>query len=231
LTPPALRYHPGVARRRLLGVITALAGAALAGCDATTLDGGAGAADAARPRCPEFVPCGGDVIGTWAPDPTCAPTTKTVGGGSCAGEAWDVTTVVSSVTWTFRADHTMTVRLAASGFATVTAPDACLPSSNGAPVACADAGPAYAARIVFMGSTASSGGCARSGADCRCRIDFTPVPVDAPGSYSTAGTMLSAVVGNRAPTVFDYCVADSKLTMRNPAPNGATGEPGSFVKQ
>jgi hypothetical protein len=147
------------------------------------------------------------------------------------GETWDVTTVVSSVTWTFRADHTMTVRLVASGFATVTAPDACLPSSNGATVACADAGPSYAARIVFIGGKASSGGCARSGADCRCTIDFTPAPVDGPGSYLTAGTTLSAVVFDDPPTVFDYCVAGSKLSIRNHDPNGAMGEPGSYVKQ
>jgi hypothetical protein len=211
-------------------VITAIAGAALAGCGATTLDGDAGTPGAAKPRCPEFVPCGGDVLGTWAPDPTCAPTTKAVGRGTCAGEVWDVTTVASPLTWTFRADHTMTVRLAVSGFATVTSSDACPPSSNGVPVACADAGPAYAARIVFVGGKASSGGCARSGADCRCTIVFTPTPVDAPGSYSTAGTTLSAFVSGNPPTVFDYCVADSKLRMRNPDPNGATGEPGSFVK-
>jgi hypothetical protein len=205
----------------------------------TTTDGAAGAMGAAGAtgaagttgKCPDFVPCGGNVVGTWAPDPICAPATQASGGNGCTGETWDVSHVVSQPTWTFRADGTMTVALSTSGFATVTTNDTCL-AKNTPPVTCADAGPAYAKHIFFAGGMPSSGGCVPSGTDCRCTIDFTPTPVEAPGSYSPSGTTLSVKVGDSMPTVFDYCASATKLQMRRQAANGVpASDPASYVKR
>jgi hypothetical protein len=215
------------------GVSTTPDGAAGAtgSAGATGTAGATGAAGTTGVKCPDFVPCGGNVVGTWAPDPTCAPATQASGGDGCTGETWDVSHVVSQPTWTFRADKTMTVALSASGFATVTTNDTCL-AKNVPPVTCADAGPTYAKRISFAGGMPSSGGCVASGTDCRCTVDFTPMPVEGPGSYSLSGTTLSAKVGDSMPTTFDYCASATKLQMRRQASPGLpASDPGSYVKR
>jgi hypothetical protein len=192
-------------------------------------DSGANATDATSAKCPDFIPCGGAVVGTWVPDPICKPATQVSGGNGCAGETWDVSTVMSEIAWTFRADLTMSVDLTTSGFATVTTSDMCL-AQNGV-TACADAGPTYARRILFVGGKASSGGCTTGAAGCRCTIDFTPTPVAEPGTYSLSATQLSARVADDTAEVFDYCVTGSKLQMRLVRNGAPTGAPASYVRR
>ena len=215
----------------------ALASFALSACDgsgggATTIDGGGagvtGAPDAAGVKCPDFDPCGGDVVGTWTPDPACAAPARASGGSNC--ETWDVSGVVPQVAWTFRADHMMSLHLSTSGTATVTASDPCL-VSNGAPIACADAGPMFASRISFAGGKASSGGCAASAAGCRCTIAFTATPIDGPGMYAISGMTMMAMLGDDKPLTFDYCVSGSKLEMRRHDTSVANGDVSRYVRQ
>jgi hypothetical protein len=175
-----------------------------------------GGAEAAPAACSEFTPCGGDLVGTWASDHACTPTTISQVDG-CQGETFDATAVVSTTTWTFRAGGTMTIALSAAGPTTVQVTDACLTKRGaGKPVTCTDAsaGALYASEILFQGGKASASTC-QPGANgiCNCTVTFVADPRSLEGTYSVAGTAVTANLGGDQVTS-DYCVSGATLKMR-----------------
>ena len=178
------------------------------GCGGGTSPGGADGGGCA----PSFRPCGGDVVGTWRAVPTCNPVQPTHSLNGCQGETFDLTGVVSTVTWTFGEDHSFTITTSAQGSATVSAPTACLIGTTGLPLDCDDAGAGamYAARIAFTGGKAGAPTCTAAADACQCTIPFVSAPAISNNTYSTSGTTLT-VIQSGGSNPLDYCVSGNTL--------------------
>jgi hypothetical protein len=215
----------GASRALLVAVVVGAFGCGGGVAPTGAADGGAGAGGA---FCETFSACGGDLVGTWKADRSCAPPASIGGASICAGETYDLTKVSSEITWTFRGDGTASVALATSGTATITSPTPCTQAS-GATVACADLRAMYE-RIAFVGAKTTGGACRESGGACSCPVTFEAVPVSGAGTYATSGTTLQLAIAGTSSTA-QYCATTTTLKIQGMILGGADGKLAAYAKQ
>jgi hypothetical protein len=176
-------------------------------------DGGAGGTGANDLCTASFTPCGGDLTGTWQTVPGCELPGNVEESQGC-GEQFDFTKVLSTASFTFRADLTLTYGLSATGAATITAPDACL-VNNVPSFDCTDGsvGAADLQSITFPGGTPQTASCQDDGATCTCSVVFAPAPASFNGTYEPADATVTVTAGASS-VLIDYCVSSNLLQLQ-----------------
>lgn len=194
-------------------------GAGTSGAAGTSAAGTSGAAGA--PCTTGYQPCGGDVVGTWAIDHSCEPPGQVQSANSCMGETFDFTKVLSQESWTFAADRSLTLTLAASGPATIVVPDRCLQAMT-PPLTCADdsIGAADVQHTTFPGGKLTSPSCNDAAGVCTCTLSVVAAPASSSGTYATAGSTLTVSAGNSSLS-FDYCATETTLKLRGHNADGS----------
>jgi len=208
----------------------ASSGGSQAGDAAGRATGGTGGSTTNR-SCPTaFVPCGGDVTGTW--HLTLDECLFGASSFNCAGESFALSpSSTATASYTFAAGGTVSASIQGSFVGTYRYPPRCLLSDAGAEQACADldrvlqtaypqlgdAGVDNLASIVVHCS-------AEAGGICACEQNATYVTRTTTGTFSTNGTKITFVgTGGLAPGgpnadagvdgPYDYCVSGNQLTL------------------
>jgi hypothetical protein len=169
------------------------------GCSSSSTGGSA--------DCASVAPCGGNLLGSWTVDESCASSSAEIVPGGCAGETAQVTASNVSGALTFNADMTYTLTSSGSYTETLTIPLSCFPPS-GATVACTG---------INMGGTedAGTGGimgsCAISNSNCVCTVP-APSTATESGTYSISGSMVTTTpTGGSGSMTDSYCVSGNTL--------------------
>lgn len=205
------------ARARLACVIAAAA----TGCG-----GGGGGGDDTGGACGEVAPCGGDIVGTWAPAGSCvspAPFLRTLGaqlGLTCpAGRPTTLgpSTVGRRISTSLAADGTYTGSSELSGSLNVDIPASCLDGGT-----CVDLDAAFRAMIDPARGIVEAG--CTGAATCACSLVESASSSEA-GTYTTSGSILQTVNADGTATQTDYCVRGTRLHFINldtdaPRPEG-----------
>ncbi|HTQ02759.1 MAG TPA: hypothetical protein VMI54_02840 [Polyangiaceae bacterium] len=141
-------------------------------------------------NCPDFSPCGGDVVGTWKMSSLCgASDTSNAGSGGMAGVpscATDGTTesANSDVVITFGSDGSYSAKGTITISLDFTFDDTCAMASFGVDAA------TTCAVLAAAGGSAMTGGslsCAPKDADCSCHFTSDPSETDDEGTYTISG--------------------------------------------
>jgi hypothetical protein len=182
--------------RTLLAGVLILAPAALFGC------GGQHGGDAS---CGVTAPCGGDLVGTWVVEQSCAQLSS---GGSCTVAS----TLQPSLTYVFRADGTFT--LGGSGVSTYSSTYGTSCFGDGG-ATCTQLDDVVQRSIQSPDASLTGGGCQENGQTCLCTFSYRPTALDPiSGTYRIEGTTLrfeTTTAAGTGTSSADYCVRGSSL--------------------
>jgi hypothetical protein len=195
-------------------------------------DASVGDVPVARGTCPQVAsaPCGGNVVGTWTLKvDECLFSSPTY----CPGLTFSVAPTSNySVTYSFKADNTLSASISGNFIATIRYPPECLYSDAGATQSCLELSntlQSVAQQISDAGTdnimSASYACSADSDGTCACNENVVYTPRTLTGSYTTSGTKLTTLSlggtgltdggpldgGADGPT--DYCVSGNTLTI------------------
>lgn len=160
----------------------------------------AGGVDAAGLDC-AFTACGGDVVGTWTMNDSCA--TQDFATVECPSRSGAIDYAASG-TLTFAADMTVSGTLTLAGTTTQHLPTSCLPPGT----ACAD-----------LADPSVQQACDEAGDGCDCVHTFGDPPFEVTGTWATSGSVLTlGELGD-----LDYCVSGSTLWLRKVDADGPIG--------
>lgn len=162
--------------------------------------------------CP-MTPCGGQVEGTWQITSVCADWTVDPATTGTCKSASSVNNVQMSGTYTYGPDGAFTWDTVTGGTTTVTLPAECLSGLT----SCATLAAEFTKENGYI-----SGSCTgKPTTSCTCTAKLTEDPSSGTGSYETAGTKLTAILGNDTSSS-SYCVKGNKLTTQYGAANVIT---------
>jgi hypothetical protein len=198
--------------------------------------------------CPTFVPCGGNIVGTWHLKSTCIKSAPKDAGCSLQSVGFNMGPGYDA-TYTFNANGTFTASMRGTVQQTLSYPGpACARSDASTAEFCADlqrsiqnayAASGDAGTLTLIKSLSAS--CSASGSgDCKCDENFTYNPYSMDGTYATSGDRLTVTMttvsflgdggigdaGAGSPVV--YCVSGNTLTW-GPAPESADEGEGVIV--
>ncbi len=168
--------------------------------------------------CPNVMPCGGDVVGTWTVTSSCLNVTgdlnlSLVGAGCPSGPVTGSLQVTG--TWTANSDGTYTDDTVTSGDENITLGSSCLVISS-TPVKCDGAANLLASVLGYSSldcPSAASGGC-----DCSAKVEqtgtigFVSMAPSTSGNYETSGNVIT-ISGDSGDTQYSYCVSGNKMTL------------------
>jgi hypothetical protein len=167
-----------------------------------------------------FVPCGGNVVGTWTLSSVCTSDSQS-GFNGCQSATIDVSGIEFSSTMTFNADMTYSSSTMASGMSIATIPAACL-VQQGVTETCAQYQQALAAEPSTAGATCTGSN------SCTCTIPAPDTTGMEMGTYVTTAagvlTLTRMLGGFSDMTSEDYCVDGNRLTV---SPQGSSAMMGS----
>jgi hypothetical protein len=167
-------------------------------------------------NCPAFLPCGGNVVGSWEFKEFCLELLQDPTGGECPTATFSTSGVQTSGTVTYNADMTGTTNTAISGTITVNIPSSCL---GGMTCGQVNADIQQAIRPggdlaeLYMAASCTGGNL------CICSLVLRSTMMMAGGPWSTSGNILSQ--GNDP---MEYCVQGNDLFIRTPMSMGVMGE-------
>jgi hypothetical protein len=200
-------------RRALPGVVLLMSGC-----------GPGGASRGVPASCGAIQPCGGDVVGSWAPDGSCVSQASlqarymTELGGECPSgtsvSIVDATSDWASISSTFNADGSYSGTTAFSASVEISIPAACLVTRG-----CSDLDAEFRAMVDPAAGIAAAA-CQDGGAACACSITQKQTASEA-GRYTTAGTVLTTVPAGGGSTDTPYCVQGSQLHLVSLDSSGA----------
>ena len=178
---------------------------------AGTLACGSGGSD----NCGQVSPCGGDVVGTWSWTRACpnAAAYTAQADTSCRGSF--VTSISQAVggSITFNADLTFRLENASSSLVT----NHSFPLESQAVAACADLDRHDASNTQTIDTTCTGT------TTCTCDSTVATFGQTATGSYSTAGSALTLILGT-VTTTTGYCVERNRLHQIAFASAGSNGQ-------
>src|SRR5262245_38713385 len=152
---------------------------------------GCGADDSAADSCLKVAPCGGDLVGEWRLEAVCvkratleASFAASIAGGFCPTQTLGTVTRGVSGSLVMNADLTFSMTATLTGSTDFTVPASCLTGTN-----CAAVNASLQAELASHPEVLSAS-CSGS-ASCLCH-EVISVPVAGSGTYSTAGSGLTA---------------------------------------
>ena len=153
-------------------------------------------------RCGEVQPCGGDVVGTWTWSRACpsAAAYTAQANGSCRGSVVNSISQDVGGTLTFNADLTFHFENATNTLAT----------NNSFPIDCQAVATCAALDRHEANTTQSIDTTCTGTTTCTCDSRVSTFGQTVTGTYSTAGTALTMVLGTVA-TTGGYCVEGNRL--------------------
>ena len=180
--------------------------------------------DSGGANCAAGEACGGDVVGTWQIQDSCAygnfiDTMDTM----CSETTVDASGLKMTGTMAFKADKTYTTNSVLNGTMKMKMPSSCLNDESGS-LTCEQFGALFTAFSALGGGNEISIQCSGT-TTCACDLKFNSAKNEEVGNYALNGKKITLTSNDEdnEPETSDYCVKGSALSMSQAASAGSTG--------
>ncbi len=210
-----------VVSRKVTTLVVVAAGALLLACgDEAGGPSGAKHDGGVNPACAGGTTCGGDIAGNWNITSLCSVTGVAGLTDSCPEVQIDASGLTVAGSANFMSDMTYTFSATLTGTVTGSFPTACLTTATST-LTCDDL---TALLELFTDEyPALSGRCTTASDGCNCTIQASSFSTSGSGTYTTAGSTLTATPTGVAASTLSYCAGPPNLTLTSTISGGSGG--------